>query len=562
MSPFSWDGRVPRYPADRASRYRDAGLWSLLPTAERFHQSAVAFPDREAVVDTRGRLTYAELDRRTDQIAAALHALGIRAHDPVIFQVTNRIECVLAWYGFLKAGAVPVATLAAHRGHEIGHISAQVGAVGHLVEAGLPSFDLVRFAQEQAQRQPAMRHIFTIGSAEPDGRRGVRRIEDLGAGLDPAAARATVESIQAVLDPEDVAVFQLSGGTTGVPKVIPRLHAEYWNSALCYARRLGRDEQSRTAHLGPLVHNAGVTCALHGVHAVGGCLVLPVPEPAAALSLMAAEQVSDAIFGHFMYLWVGTDGYLEAAKHLRTAVLSGAKVPPAVFDRIEELGTRPVQLFGMGEGLLTVSPADGPREARLACVGTVIAAEDEIRILDPASGEELPDGEIGELACRGSYTIPGYFDAAEHNLKAFTPDGFYRTGDLGKIARFGPERYLSIEGRIKDVINRGGEKINAEELELLLLRHPAVAEAAVVAMPDPRLGERTCAYLVAAGSPVDLAAVRGHLEALSVARFKWPERLEWVDAIPRTPVGKTDKKQLRADVSGKLAREAQAAAAG
>ena len=145
----------------------------------------------------------------------------------------------------------------------------------------------------------------------------------------------------------------------------------------------------------------------------------------------------------------------------------------------------------------------------------------------------------------GPYTLPGYFDAAEHNAVAFTADGFYRTGDLATVVTVDGTRYLSIDGRIKDVINRGGEKINAEEVELLLARHPAVAQAAVVAMPDPRLGERSCAYLVPGRAPVSLDEIREHLAGLGVAKFKWPERIEWIDELPRSNVGKVDKKVLR-----------------
>jgi 2,3-dihydroxybenzoate-AMP ligase len=191
-------------------------------------------------------------------------------------------------------------------------------------------------------------------------------------------------------------------------------------------------------------------------------------------------------------------------------------------------------------------------------VGTPVAADDEIRILEPGTENELDDGEVGELCCRGPYTIPGYFDAPDHNREAFTSDGFYRTGDLAAITIIDGERYLSIEGRIKDLINRGGEKINAEELELLLLAHPGVANAAVVAMPDPRLGERTCAYLVATdGEPLPLSDIQAHLAQLGVAKFKWPERLEWASSLPHTNVNKIDKKRLRAEIAAKVAAEAE-----
>jgi 2,3-dihydroxybenzoate-AMP ligase len=170
---------------------------------------------------------------------------------------------------------------------------------------------------------------------------------------------------------------------------------------------------------------------------------------------------------------------------------------------------------------------------------------DEFRILEPGTELEVPDGTTGELCCRGPYTIPGYLDSPEHNAVAFTSDGFYRTGDLASVLTFDGRRYLSIDGRIKDVISRGGEKVNAEEVEGLLLRHPAIAEAAVVAMPDARLGERACAFVVARNAPVTLDDVREHLAGLGVAKFKWPERLEWVSELPRSNVGKINKRLLR-----------------
>jgi 2,3-dihydroxybenzoate-AMP ligase len=235
----------------------------------------------------------------------------------------------------------------------------------------------------------------------------------------------------------------------------------------------------------------------------------------------------------------------ELAATLRRAVLSGAKISPALFDRIEGHGIWVGQLFGMAEGFFALSCPDDPRESRLTTVGTALSPWDEVRILEPGTEDGVSDGGTGELCCRGPYTLPGYLDAAEHNLVAFTTDGFYRTGDLASIRIFAGRRCLSIDGRIKDVINRGGEKVNAEEIELLLLRHPGVAHAAVVAMPDARLGEKACAYLVATGAPLSMAEVQRHFDDLGVAKFKWPDRLEWIDELPRTQVNKVDKKALR-----------------
>lgn len=550
MSRHDWGGRVVGYPEAAVQRYRAAGLWGLRTIAQEFRTTADAHPDRPAVVAPDGRLSYRELDERTDRLAAGLAARGLAPYDPVLLQLTNRLDAVVAWYGLLKAGLVPVCTLAAHRAHEIAPISRKVGAVAHLVDAGTQGFDVVAFAAEQVEGHPTLRHVLVVG-----GEPGVNRIEDLGADIDPATARKAVEQIQHRIDPDDVAAFQLSGGTTGVPKVIPRLHAEYWYNAAAYAHSWGWDEHTRVGHAIPLIHNAGITCALHAAHSVGACLVLSTPDLATALPLFAAEGVSDLLLGHGHFGAVDTPEFAGLYPRLRRAILSGAKVPVDLFEMLERHGVWAGQLFGMGEGLFLTTRPGAPREARLTTVGTPLSELDEIAILDPATEQPVADGDVGELCCRGPYTLRGYFDAPEQNPRAFTSDGFYRTGDLVAAHTIDGVRYLSVEGRIKDLINRGGEKISAEEVEQVLLRHPRVVEAAVVAMPDDRLGERTCAYLVTRDQPLNLADVQDHFGQAQVAKFKWPERIEPLPELPRTPVGKVDKKRLHTDIATKIAAE-------
>ncbi|MCE3550661.1 AMP-binding protein [Pseudonocardia sp. RS11V-5] len=540
-------GRLVPYPEAAVRAYREAGLWGTATIATELHRVAVAHPEREAVVALDGRLTHRGLDERTDRLAAGLAELGLRPGDPVLFQVTNRLEAVVAWYGVLKAGLVPVATLAAHRGHEIGEISRRVGAVAHVVEAGTRGFDLVGFADEQREGHPTLRHVLVVG----DDPRGVP-LSTLGLDHEPGNARVVVERIQAGIEPDAVAVFQLSGGTTGVPKVIPRRHAEYWYNAAEYARSWGWTADTRVAHLIPVIHNAGIVCAVHASHSVGACLVLGSPDLDDSLPLMARERATHVLLGHGHYRAADHPDFPAAVATVTQVVLSGSKVPPALFDALEARGLWSGQLFGMGEGLFLTTRPGAPREARATTVGTPLSSHDEVRILDPGTEHDVPPGAVGELCCRGPYTLPGYFDAPEHNARAFTSDGFYRTGDLAALVDIEGERYVSIEGRIKDLINRGGEKINAEEVELLLLRHPRITGAAVVAMPDPRLGERTCAYVVVDGDPLALPQVQEHFAALGVAKFKWPERIEHLDEIPRTLVGKTDKKALAADIASKV----------
>jgi 2,3-dihydroxybenzoate-AMP ligase len=238
-------------------------------------------------------------------------------------------------------------------------------------------------------------------------------------------------------------------------------------------------------------------------------------------------------------------------------VLTAARVPRPLFDELTRRGVHVTQAFGMSEGLFLFTPLDAPPDLRAGTVGVPISPLDEVRVLRPGTEIEAAEGEIGELAARGPYTIRGYLAAADRDREAFTAEGFYRSADLVRARRYEGRLSYSIEGRVKDLVDRGGEKINAEEVELLVTGHPAVAEIALVGMPDPRLGERGCAYVVPRDpqNPPTLAGICTHLEAEGLAKYKWPERLELIDALPRTQVGKIAKVILRADIAAKLEHE-------
>jgi non-ribosomal peptide synthetase component E (peptide arylation enzyme) len=536
------------YPPPLVQDYRRSGLWGNDTISQQLLRVARTHPDQPAVISAEGTMSFAGLNRRTDQLAVGLRSLGLEPHDRVLLQVGNQLSTVLAWYGLLKAGLIPVCTLDAHGGHEIGEISRRVGAVGHLVDAGSQRRDLVTFARAQQDGHPTLRQIITLGADGLD----LPAVEDLGSDIDAADAAEEVAAIQRTLDPDGVAVLQLSGGTTGTPKVIPRLHAEYWYNAEAYARAWNWGRGSRVGHMIPLVHNAGITCALHAAHSVGAALVLATPVLDQALPLLARAGTTDVLLGHGHWSAVEHPAFAPLTRSLRRVILSGAKVPPGLTKRLEEADIWFGQLFGMGEGLFTITPLEAPPAARASTVGVPLSPRDEVVLLEPAGDRPVPDGEVGELCCRGPYTIRGYYDAAEHNTAAFTTDGYYRTGDLAAWRTIEGTSHLSIEGRIKDLVNRGGEKVNVAEVEGLLVDHPRVREAAVVSMPDARLGERACAYLVTDGQPVDLQDVQAHFRRLDVAKFKWPERIELVDALPRTLVGKVDKRRLRDDITSKL----------
>ena len=551
-----WGDRLVPHPPEAVERYREAGFWGERTIAGELRAVAERFPERPAVIAPDGRLTFAELDREADRVAAGLYGLGLTPGERVLFQLGNTVDTALAWYGTLKAGLIPVCTLMQHRGHEMTEIGRQSEAAAHIVQADHARTDLVAFGRRIADGSSTLRELITVGAAVEEP--GTHRLETLGADVDANSAQSVVNVIQGITDPDDVAVFQLSGGTTSVPKIIPRMHAEYWYNARGYADFWGWDGSERVAHLLPLIHNAGIVCGLHAPHSVGACALVGIPDPAVAAPLLADNRVTDVMLNLTLADLAFANPELRAALDtVERLVFTGSQLPEAVAEAYEGQGRTVVQLFGMGEGLFTMTPTSAPPAMRHHSVGVPLSALDEARICDPDSGDRLPLGEVGELQARGPYTLHGYFDAADRNVEAFTADGFYRTGDVAVEREVDGVRCFAIEGRLKDVISRGGEKVNVEEVELLMLDHPRIRLAAVVAMPDPRLGERACAYAVLEddGDAMDLTELVAFFDAREVAKFKWPERLEVVEDLPRTNIGKLDKTALREDIAAKLARE-------
>ncbi|GAA4886981.1 (2,3-dihydroxybenzoyl)adenylate synthase [Actinomycetospora straminea] len=540
----------PAFRPELADRYRREGHWGTKPLGEVLRAVARRRPEPPALVTPESRWTYRDLDAASDAVAAGLLTrTTLRPGDRVMVQLGNVAETVVAYYGAVKAGIVPVCTLPQHGVREIGLLVEHTGARGHLVQADVPRRDLVAEGQRLQETVDGLDTLIVVRGPAPAG---AVAFDDLLA----AEAAALPD-----LDPDDVVAFQLSGGTTGLPKVAPRRHHEYAYNSLAWAHALELDEDSVVMHPLPIMHNAGIAAALQPAHLTGGTFVLapgadaetvlalverervtvvPVVPPAVAIRLLDHPRARDTDLGS-----------------LRRFALGGQRPSVELLDRLEaELGIPTQQMFGMAEGMFLYTPPESPLWVRRHTVGTPISPADEVRVLDVGTDDEVADGELGEMACRGPYTIPGYHRAEAHNRNAFTADGFYRTGDLVTRHVVDGVPYYAIDGRIKDVINRGAEKIHAEEVEELLVRHPAVHGAALVAMPDAVLGERLCAYVVPAGTAAPtLDELTAFLLDQGLARFKLPERVEAVAAFPLTSVGKVSKKDLRADIAAKLEHE-------
>ncbi len=538
---------VVAWPQEFAARYRRLGYWVGSTIGEAFDAAVAMHRDRLALIDGGTRLTYGDLGRLVDRLALHLATREISGGERVVFQAPNVWEFVVAYFACQKTGAIPVACLPAHRHAEIEHLARFTEAAAWIIPSELRRFDHVAMAEELRDRLPALREVLVIGDRAA---KGMTLLRDLLA--DPSEESSAVDRLRRLRpEPSSPAVFQLSGGTTGLPKVIPRTHDDYlYNShVFAEATSFGRDDVLLVSV--PAAHNFPLACpGLQGAALLGATTVMAAgPEPETVFTLVEAERVTwiPAVPASVI-TWLNHPGLRRAdLSSLRTLAVGGSRLNPEPARRVlAEIGPVLRQVFGMAEGLLCTTRCTDAPEVVVETQGSPASPGDEIRIVDDAGAEVAP-GEIGELQCRGPYTIRGYYRAEEHNRTAFTGDGYYRTGDL---VRRHPSGNLVVEGRKKDLINRGGEKISAEEIENLLLGHPAVLNAAVVAMPDAVLGERACAYVIPRpGAVPTLESLNRYLlDERRIAKFKLPERLEIRDQFPTTAVGKIAKTALRAEL--------------
>ncbi len=530
------------WPEEFASRYRELGYWRGETLGQTLRRAAERTPEAIAVVGGEDRWSYAELDARADSLAAGFRALGIAPGERVLVQMPNRATFLSVVFGLFRAGILPVFCLPGHRRSEIAHFVNASEAVGYIVADRHEGFDYRALAAEVAASAPGLRHVIVDGAEA--GERGFRVLSEV------AAARADRLPDP---DPSSVAFLQLSGGSTGFSKLIPRTHDDYLYSVRASAEICRLNERSVFLGVLPIAHNfpmssPGFLGALH----VGAKVVLsPSPAPDVAFRLIEKERVTiTSLVPPLAIVWLqaaATTGHDLSS--LQLLQVGGAKLPPEIARRIgPAFGARLQQVFGMAEGLVNYTRFEDPDEVVVTTQGRPISPDDEIRIVDD-DGSPVLDGAPGHLLTRGPYTIRAYHDGGDANERAFTADGFYRTGDIVSRTESG---HLIVHGRATDQINRGGEKVSPDEIEDHLVAHPGVLDAAVVAVPDPWLGERTCAVIVPTGEAPTAAAVRKWIRARGVAAYKVPDRIVFMDAFPETGVGKTSRRELRAAVRAAL----------
>ncbi len=517
-----------RWPDEFARRYREKGYWQDLPLTDILTRHGDS--DAMAIIDGERRFTYGQFQQSVNNLASALQAQGVQRGETALVQLGNVAEFYITFFALLQVGVAPVNALFSHQRSELNAYASQIEPALLIADRAHGLFagdDFLHTFMEQ--------------------HRSVRVVLLRGDGLEATMARPAEHFIASPTPADEVAFFQLSGGSTGTPKLIPRTHNDYYYSIRRSNEICGITADTRYLNALPAAHNFAMSSpGSLGVFMAGGCVVL-ANDPSATLCFPLIEQhqiTVTSLVPPAVSLWL--QAISEGAGNAQMASLQllqvgGARLSATLAARIPaEIGCQLQQVFGMAEGLVNYTALDDTPERIINTQGRPMCPDDEVWVADE-HGNPLPRGEVGRLMTRGPYTFRGYYKSPEHNASAFDENGFYCSGDLIAIDEQG---YITVQGREKDQINRGGEKIAAEEVENLLLRHEAVIHAALVSMEDSLLGEKSCAYLVVK-QPLRAVEVRRFLREQGVAEFKLPDRVECLEALPLTPVGKVDKKQLR-----------------
>ncbi|NUS42297.1 MAG: AMP-binding protein [Mycobacteriaceae bacterium] len=534
------DGYVP-FPDADAARYRAAGIWQGRSLGELLRDAARRRGPALALVGDAQPFTYAQLDQAADRMAAGLRARGLAVGDRVVVQLPNGPDFVVVLFGLVRAGAIPVLTLPAHRSAEITHLAALSGAVGYVIADRAAGFDYRDLAVQVQEAAPAVRHVLVLGEPGP-----FEALAEVPCDLNDADPEQALPE----LDPSDIALMLVSGGTTGLPKLIARTHDDYHYNARASAAVCGLGETDVYLATLPVAHNFPLACpGILGTLAAGGAVAFTAdPSPETAFAVIERHRVTvTAVVPPLAQLWCAAVDWEPAdLSSLRLLQVGGARLAEANAREVEpRLGARLQQVFGMAEGLLNYTGLDDPEELVVATQGKPLSPADCVRVVD-ADGADVAPGAEGELITKGPYTISGYYRAAEHNARAFTPDGWYRSGDL--VRRL-PTGHLIVSGRVKDVINRGGENVSCDELEEHLLAYPGIRHAAAVGLPDESLGEKVCAALVVDDAMPTLREVKAFLADRGLAGYKHPDLLRPLSELPTTAVGKIDRRALAATLT-------------
>lgn len=542
-------GWTTRLTDEMIARFTASGAWRNRTVWNDAVDRLASDADRVAVIDGERVTTFRRLVEDGARLASALAARGLKAGDVISFQLPNWTETMVLNLAAAKLGLVCNPIVPIYRDAEVRHILRDARARLFFVPPSFRSFDYLAMARRLRGDLPDLSDVVVV--------RG--QADDAVAFDDLLASGAAESGLDGSADPNAVKLLMYTSGTTGAAKGVLHSHNTIHSEidAVIGFWRIRRDDVVLMPS--PVTHITGYLYALEIAFAAGVKVVF--------MERWNAVEAADLIRRHGVTFSVGATPFLkelvaaieasgQPVPSLRLFMSGGAPVPPEVIQRANRVMTNcsAFRVYGSTEAPTVTLGIQGPAEAELGATTDGRIVGHEVRLRDTATGRVISeDGVDGEITTRGPEMMIGYTTAAQ-TAESFDADGFFATGDLGYTVK---GEYLCVSGRRKDLIIRGGENLSPKEIEDVMHLHPAIREAAVVAMPHERLGEGVCAFVIPHdGRSVDVATVAAHLEQAGLAPQKRPERVEIVDDLPRTPSGKVQKNVLRQRIAEILAREA------
>ena len=542
------EGFVP-YAEEDAEKYNRLRWWPGLTLGDLLDKAADVYPDKEAFVDRTSRLSFSQIREKADRLAIGLMDMGIQPMDRVLLQLPNWNEFVYTYFALQKIGAVVVLRIDRYRQYEVNHLARLTGAKAWLVPEKFKKTDYVPVIHDVLKENPQLQHVVLTRGEEHKGFSNLERLID-EAGLTQENMDRLAERRP---DPMQAAHMGPTGGTTGLPKVVPRTH----NSHICsseYATRAwdyGNDDVCLLA--GPMGHDLTFTKGfLGGVFTFAKLIILDSIDMGDVCRTIEQEKVTAIV-------WVPTlasrllhydklDDYdLRSLKKMHCG--GGASLPDLIKKFKNKIGGTYYNAYGGTEGQTSITRTHDPIETAFYTVGKPTCPYDAYKAVDP-DGNALPPNTSGELLIKGPGVFTGYYKSPEENEKVFDKDGFFRTGD---VARIDEQGYITLTGRVKEMINRGGESISATEIEKLIMKPPDVVNVAVVPMPDPEMGERVCAYIQARPeAELTFDHIITFLKEKKASVLQLPERIEFIKDMPYTKAEKIDKSALKEDIGEKV----------
>jgi 2,3-dihydroxybenzoate-AMP ligase/mycobactin salicyl-AMP ligase len=541
------------YKKEDAEQYNKFRWWPGITFGDMLDKAAEVHPDKEALVDIEDRLTYSQLRHKANKLAISLMGLGIKPQERILLQVPNWNEFIYAFFAIQKIGAIDVLLLARHAQVEVDHICRLTGATAWIVAEKYGKIDYLPIIDHVLKNNPTLKYVILVRSKNNPRFLGLEKLID-----DSELSESNLQSLAGRRpDPMDVAHMGPTGGTTGLPKVSARTHNDYICRSEYTARAWELTSDDTCIIVAPAAHDLSFCNAICStLFMFGKLIMLDSTEPEDVLAMIQEERVTSVAWVPALADRLVNFERLKDfdVSSLRKMMCGGQAVTPELIKDVnEKLGCKVINGYGGTEGHQVFTRLHDDQSLIHTHVGRPTCPYTTYKFIDE-NGKELPINTPGELVVKGPDIFAGYYNSPENNKGAFTKDGFFKTGDQAKIDEAGN---ITITGRIKDMIKRGGENISPVEIEELMIAHPDIAQVSVIGMPDPVLSERICAYVEPKpGAKLSFEEIITFLKNNGASVLQLPERIEFMERLPLTKANKPDKKPLREDIKKKLLVEA------